>query len=333
MGGIWMASADLLDSLIEIVGFKTGLVLSKERAVLFLAEQDPDFAAKLAGDNRMMRTESAVYEELVAHLLYRLGSLSSPRVSGPVGDVYHKYKKDPEAAELVPKVGELFVEFMEAFANRDPSEGPADPTPFFNAAKDKFGLLGAIIAMDYIKGVQRYMHRTPWGAMRRTEWKDTRELEELFKSEKLETMYGSFFDQRFIDFLAANFAEVDDIHWRQFEGATAEHFARQGFDVNLGPGRNDDGLDLRIFPKDGDQNLPPLIIVQCKRERRKLGKVLVKSVYADVLHHNATSGLIVTTSELAPGAEALRLARGYPVDVIDRGKVELWIKGMRTEPL
>lgn len=76
-----------------------------------------------------------------------------------------------------------------------------------------------------------------------------------------------------------------------------------------------------------------MIIVQCKREKRKIGKTLLKAVYADVQWEKAQSGLIVTTTELSPGSEAMRLARAYPVEAIDRAKVRDWVLAMRTAPV
>ena len=66
------------------------------------------------------------------------------------------------------------------------------------------------------------------------------------------------------------------------------------------------------------------------RRDAKIGKALIKSVYADVLHEKADSGLIVTSSRLFPGAETLRNARGYPVDTADRDTLRQWIAKMKS---
>lgn len=98
----------------------------------------------------------------------------------------------------------------------------------------------------------------------------------------------------------------------------------------MGPGRNDDGIDLRIYPAVEIEDTPPLIIVQCKRVKTKIDKALIKSVYADVLHEHADSGLIVTTSYLSPGAARMRTARGYNVEASDRTTLRQWINQMKT---
>jgi restriction system protein len=161
------------------------------------------------------------------------------------------------------------------------------------------------------------------------EWEDIRELDDLFRSEGLETPHGVNFDQRFVDFLAANFEEIDRIHWRQFEALTAEYFAREGWSVLLGPGRNDGGVDIRLWPDDSQQSsAPATVLVQCKREKRNIQKTVLKALWADVVHEKAESGLIVTTSSFSPGAAVTRTARGYPVAEANRRELQRWVRSM-----
>ena len=46
------------------------------------------------------------------------------------------------------------------------------------------------------------------------------------------------------NYLAANPEMLVAIQWRQFEGLAAEWLRREGYDVDLGPGRNDGGVDV-----------------------------------------------------------------------------------------
>ncbi len=150
----------------------------------------------------------------------------------------------------------------------------------------------------------------------------------------MESAHGEFFDQRFVDFLNANFDDVDQINWRQFEGLAAEFFGRLGFGVALGPGRNDNGVDIRLWPDEaGIARQPAVVLVQCKRERRKVSKTVVKALWADVIEEQATSGLIVTSSSFSPGAKVLRNARGYPIVEADRDALRRWLGSMRTPGL
>jgi len=179
--------------------------------------------------------------------------------------------------------------------------------------------------------VAERLYQSPFNSIRRVEWHDIRELDELFASEKLESPHGEYFDQRFVNFLAENFDDIDNINWRQFEGLAPEFFGRLGFEVKIGPGRADDGVDIRLWPTEAAaSNLPATVLVQCKRERRKISKTVVKALWADVDAEGADSGLVVTTSSLSPGARQMWTARGYAIEEADRETLREWLDVMRT---
>ena len=66
--------------------------------------------------------------------------------------------------------------------------------------------------LEFIVELEVYLQRCPLSNFRRVEWFDTAELSELFRSESLETYYGKFFDQRYIDYLFRNFEAIDRIN-------------------------------------------------------------------------------------------------------------------------
>jgi restriction system protein len=206
-----------------------------------------------------------------------------------------------------------------------------DPTPFLISAIMDYGVRGAKIAMELTEAFGLMLHVNPWRKnYRRIEWKDITERRDLFESESICPAHGRFFDQRFVDFLHRNFDEIDSINWRKFEALTCEFFDRAGFRVEIGKGRGDDTIDARVWPKNAGDGLPPAILVQCKRERRKIGKVVVKALYADVIDERALSGLVVTTTSLSPGAKQVCVARGYPIQQAERRTLHEWIAAMRT---
>lgn len=167
---------------------------------------------------------------------------------------------------------------------------------------------------------------------RTVEWSDTVPLSDLFASDSVTASYGRFFDQRFVPFLVSNYEKLAAIHWRKFEALVAEHFYRLGFRVELGPGRNDNGVDIRLWESGPatDGEAPPLVIVQCKRERRKISKVVVKALAADVAWENARSGLLVATVDWSPGAREVVRTRNYPVEEVNHKAVQAWLSAMHT---
>jgi len=205
-----------------------------------------------------------------------------------------------------------------------------DPLPYLIESGTKYGKKGFEMAIEIMKGINSELHRSPWGEVRQINWMDTAQLKNLFENESLETLYGKFIDQRYIDYLSHNFDSIGNIHWRKFEALTCEFFEKQGYYVEIGEGRNDDGIDARLWTHENDKLGPPLIIIQCKRYKDKIEKMVVKSLWADIQEYGAKSGLIVTTSSLSPGAEKVCTARNYPITQVNRDTLNQWIKVMRT---
>ncbi|MGH8603867.1 MAG: restriction endonuclease [Gammaproteobacteria bacterium] len=161
-------------------------------------------------------------------------------------------------------------------------------------------------------------------------WVDALDLSELFTSESIAASYGKFFDQRFINYLASNFEEIGTVNWRKFEALIAEYFYRCGFEVQLGAGRNDNGVDIRVWDTaTGSNSSPPTLIIQCKREQRKISKVVVKALAADVQWEGARQGLLIATADWSPGARELVKTRHYPVAEVNRDAVQRWLVEMR----
>ena len=173
-------------------------------------------------------------------------------------------------------------------------------------------------------------HLDPWGQTRRETAADLLDLSDLFEKSAAPCPNGSFIDQRFIDYLYANLDCVSRIHWRQFERLVAEYLCRQGYFVELGPGGNDDGVDIRMWADEPEPGQSPLVIVQCKRQRSKIEKVIVKALWADIGATSSLRGLVATTSTLTPGAASTIKARGYGIDVADYDAICQWLTTMRT---
>ena len=327
MGHIHIDEFSFFEMLSEVIGFKTGVGLDKND-IQRLLEANGNYDEFLTlEDGDYLRLESTEVEEVVEYLLYRLGRLKQPRNPMPIVGLYHKYKRSPDKLEVLQIVQNSWITFLNE-ALEEPNLNKIDPSPFLVAMKEQYGLGGLGIAIEVVEAFDVQLYKSPWGRMTTSEWKNVIELKALFNEEGLEPFYGSFIDQRFIDYLMRNFDDIDRINWRKFEGLTAEYFERSGFSVSLGPGRGDDGIDVRVWPTDDDPIKPPAILIQCKREARPIQKVVVKALYADVINEGATSGLVVTTSRLAPGAKKLCQVRNYPIDEADRSSLKTWIEAL-----
>src|SRR6266511_158268 len=326
MGAMHFRRIELVASLSEHVGYKAGLALTRERIAEMLDQEEDGIV--LGDDDVMLRVRSEAYGEYLCKLLHAVGNISSPDSMPSIFGLYRKFEKNRRLLLVYLPVQKLFDDFCEESYNT--SAGPIDLDQFVARAKSKHGADGEYVALIIVDCVIADMHKSFLGNMRRMEWKDVADLEALFLSEKLKTPHGEFFDQRYVDFLSHNFKAIDKINWRKFEGLTCEFFHRFGLHVEIGKGRDDDSVDARIWKKGKAKNKPPLILVQCKREKEAVGKVVVKALYADVKHEDARLGLIVTSNALAPGARKVCLARSYPILEANRETLKSWVEDMRT---
>jgi restriction system protein len=73
-----------------------------------------------------------------------------------------------------------------------------------------------------------------------------------------------------------------------------------------------------------------MILVQCKRQKEKVGRVVVKGLFADVKHEGADFGLIVTSSELSPAARETISARGSPIHEVEKTAIQEWLQRLRS---
>lgn len=328
MGGIWGSREFFSDALIEIAGYKAGVVMNDVE--LFDMMRDQGDVARILDPDGLGggRIHSSAFEEAVVILLYRLGNTPDDRNVSITIQLFHKYR-NTDQEHIYREMMQAYLAFMQVEL-ADPTKRAIDPNPLLLSMYEKHGMAGVNMTMELIEGINRDLHRSAWGSIRNVDWRDKVELAGLFKSAGLETQHARFFDQRYVDYLSQNFDKIDQMHWRKFEGFTAEYFEREGYRVALGPGSNDGGVDLRVYPIDAAADRPPMILVQCKRQKAKIDKVLVKSVFADVLEERADTGLIVTTSTLSPGAETTRTARNYPVEAADRATIRTWIDKLRS---
>lgn len=332
MGAIRFKSIDLVSTVGEIVGYKSGLALTREELVRHL-DDAPELQESLTyPDDYNVRVRSEEFELIVIEILYKLGNIPSRLYAPATIMLYHKYKNDFSKSDIAMDIVLIWHKYLaEIVKSRSHlAESSIDPLPFLRSVFDKYGRIGIDLAFELIDEVIAERHRNPFSSQRFKDWSDRKALGELFQSESLETNYGSFIDQRFIDYLSKNFDRIDGINWRKFEGLTAEYFEKSGYYVEIGPGRDDGNIDLRIWPKVQDVTSPPTIMVQCKREKKKISKVIVKALWADIYEEKAQSGLIVTTTALSPGAEEVCKVRSYPIQQANRATLKKWIEEMRT---
>lgn len=332
MGGMWFDPEILADSLSETAGFKAGLALSLEAMCDHLS--DTRYADLLKeSEMHMVRIRSEEYEELFYKLLHRIGYTSEEFNGDHTGiSLVHKYR-GTEKEKIHAGVTELLIEYWPRLMEETRKSGGKliDPSAYLKACALEYGKVGFDIAWERIEIIDRGLHLYPHTGLRYKEWCNVEKLDSLFLGGGHKPENGTFIDQRFINYLITNPEKLGDMHWRKFEELTAEYFNRSGFKVELGPGQNDDGVDVRIWKAEQEQDTEaPHCIIQCKRQKQKVEKVVVKGLYADIQFEEAKCGLLVTTSELSRGAKKTIKVRGYPIEEVDRTQLKKWLTELQN---
>jgi len=329
MGRIRFSSGTLIPSVSEIVGYKSGLALTRRELLDSVSDEETVRLLDESDHATLVILRSEEFQQIIIDILYRIGNIPSPNYEWPTDELFRKYKRDSRRRKIAGQVIDLFMEFMSSESEKN-NPGPVNTPHFLMLVAKTHGVAGVRIAFVFLDIIRNFLHLNPFTKFRSVNWKDTAQLSDLFNTDSLTTQYGQFFAQRHVDYLHGNFDNIDKINWRKFEGLTGEFFARLGFHVDMGPGRDDGNIDMRVWRQDADESAPPAILVQCKREKRKVSKVIVKALYADILNENADSGLIVTSAALSPGAETICRARAYPIQRANRDTLQHWIQSMRT---
>lgn len=332
MGAIWFEAGQLADHLHEVVGYKAGLAVSvPELCDLLSGSGYPDLIS--SSEDQTVRLRSEEYEDLYFTILHRVGHTQEKH--GGIFDLFRlTMRLDKEhGSDFVETLQKIYSEGSRRAMREAQAEGKKswNPAALFDAARVALGADGFAAMFEMVESFDRIQRFSPHSGARWVEWKDVIPLSGLYARSSDGSQHGEFFDQRLIDFLSSNADALSTMHWRKFEELTAEHFLRLGYKVELGPGQNDDGVDIRIWtPAQPDSGASQLHLVQCKRQKEKVDKVVVKGLYADLEFEGADLGVLVTTASLSPGARHTIAARGYPIEEVDGEKVVEWLGALRT---
>lgn len=350
-----MPRGRLIEDLCDLVGVRIGL--ATDEIYLYNALQTTEYEPILFGSHdSIIRIRSDEVESLAALTLAKFGERRAEE--GPFAvmrTALRLWQQNRNREEIMRRLLELIAPSLPRIAGKDiffissfPTTLSLIDTGYYSNDPDKnqnaigleqmqrvsdtlaqeFGPDGRTVAQELFNSIHTDRAITLlFSRIQRFTSDQQLALSNLFYSQKIDE---KVFDQRYIDFLAANLDDVDRINWRQFEALCAEYFSRQGYKVRLGPGANDNGVDIRIWPEDGNESAPPLILAQCKRQKSRVSKAVVKALWADVTFENANMGLVATTSDLEPGADVVRRSRGYPIEVANREAIHKWINELRT---
>ena len=329
--GTWVTINTVFRSFLsDRIGYKSGLALNNTEMIELLGNNDPLIDVLKNQKEELVRIRTDHIEDAFQVILYRLGVTTQEFVGHAPTLLDMEFIQSPHKRALFKKVLKILGETHFDQGKYSIYDG-FDESGYYKSIQMDLGVEALGIAHRLVTLTKQSEEASPWDwiSARVTEWKSPIDLKPLFESESLDAMYGSFLDQRYINYLASNTDKLSIIHWRKFEALTAEYFERKGYKVQIGAGRNDGGIDVRVWSENSEFNQPPVQLIQCKRTKSKIDTVLVKSLWADVVNENAKGGLIVTTSSFSPGASEVCRVRNYPIREASRKTVIQWLNELR----
>lgn len=318
MGAIVCSIQDFYDETSEIVGLKSGLLLNDYTVNSLLKEKFEDDFLDSEKNTQSIRIRSEEIEAMIRYIRVRIGNLREES-----NIVYSR-----TLAKYLTKAEDfrLYYQYIN-YALHQQYEGKelTYDLLFELISQDKERPQELVEALIY--SILERVDENIWLPVSKS-LEGSIPLQSLFEVEVFPLSENTFIDQRFIDYLAVNGNEIEEIHWRNFERFIAEYFQRQKFTVLLGPGTKDGGIDIRIFNE--IEAKEPFILIQCKRYKseHKVSVESIKAFYSDVEFEKAKFGLIATTSQITSGGKKLVSARDYNISFVEKKRVKEWATAM-----
>ncbi|WP_292646396.1 restriction endonuclease [Mesorhizobium sp.] len=130
--------------------------------------------------------------------------------------------------------------------------------------------------------------------------------------------------QELFDHFSRRPDDLNRLHWQDFETLLFRIFQNQGFEAELGPGRGDNGVDLRLWQRDPIGDV--LTLVQAKRHAigNKIDLTQVAALYGIAEVEGADRALFVTTSSYAPVARRFASRTSDLLKLAERADVVEW---------
>lgn len=340
MGRVLSTNQSMLITLKELIGIKSGLVLTDTQLIELLELTHSEIEKNvrvLGGAEKWWQGDSVELvrvrvENIEANMIYVLHSIGAIQDRYSSMDILRNFifkesAIDPRAnlldfSGIVGTVAMVLhtTEFCKHLLPLPKIE------PEINLLSGRFKE-----SSDYWEFHRRNLMNRGLPVQR--QWNGLIPLSNLFDSEAIpiNTIPEQYFDQRYIDYLSVNTNQIRNVQWRQFEYLTAEYFRRNGYQVKIGAGRGDGGIDVTA-KKDEKIAGPDLILIQCKRnaDTNPVDINTVKAFWTTVNEEGATRGLVVTTSKLTSGAKSFCKAHKYRLTAVENEMVQSWLRNIAS---
>ena len=117
---------------------------------------------------------------------------------------------------------------------------------------------------------------------------------------------------------------LENLHWRDFEHLVAALLESQGYEVEVGPGRNDGGVDLRLLQRDPIGDIMTLVQVKRYKRDRKIRLDAVQALHGAASAEAAPESMFVTTSSYLPSARRFSRRSNVQMSLHASHDVQRW---------
>ncbi len=118
---------------------------------------------------------------------------------------------------------------------------------------------------------------------------------------------------------------------RQFEEVIADLLANMGMEVELTPETHDGGKDILAYMNTELGRFLTLVEAKQHNKSRPVGVSLVRSLFGTLVDHQATSGMLVTTSRFAKPAKQFQERHKYQLNLKEYEDVVTWLLQYRRK--
>jgi len=132
------------------------------------------------------------------------------------------------------------------------------------------------------------------------------------------------------DYFHINPKKLHSLTPRKTEILVSEIFRNQGYRTELGPGKNDKGVDVILYQKDEIDQIVTLVQVKKYKEDLPIRFEAVASFSTIVEEQKANRGLFITTSRYLPQVKKFAERQKSRIVLADSTDITSWCKNVKT---
>lgn len=148
-------------------------------------------------------------------------------------------------------------------------------------------------------------------------------------SEIIKPDYTTLYNELF-EYFGRNPKKLYNLSPRKLEILVSEVFRNQGFQTELGPGRNDGGIDVKLYQKNDIDQITTLVQIKRYKDTLPIRLESVAALSAIVDDQNADKGLFVTTSRYLPQARSFAARQNQKLTLAKSEDLAEWCNIAKT---